>query len=309
MSGKVLLLEQLQEISLWQQLNKQLLNLRKKGFPITDIQHKRLKDFCLKNSLFRKISDSLVGNDIPLSLITDFKKYYFITLNLRAWTNIITDLKSNLYVLDIERARANSFKELKKLSGTVQLLNAEDKQYDNDSELYNVINEYTNELERVKHDLPDMILKLHALKATIVKKIIQDNTEIKKDVNEHNRIIMLDISTLRKKNEEAYLKIIHNYSNNFINKIDPILHPLGVVTLLTRYSGIQGFLKKKLADKDIKGSVREFVSHELEKYEKEVALIDRFHQVFQEIKEKNIIQLIICDTSSFAFLDNPYPGI
>lgn len=308
MPDAILPLRQLHEITLWQQLNGQLHKLKRKGHPIKDAHHAALKNFCFGNLLFSKISDSVNGNDVPLALITDLKKIFFITANLRPWTNCLLELKNNLHILDVERARANSFKEIKKWHRKYAVVKNDAPSADGDSELHSFINSYMDARESIGFDPPDIVMRLHVMKAAAVKKIIQ-RINIKQCLSDNGYTMVIDLEKLKSKHDEIYAKVADIYRKSFLDKIEPVLEPLGPVTWAARIAEIQILLEGKQSEAGLKDSIRNFAAHELAQYEKEKELMDQFEQTVQTYKKQELRQISICDTAPFAFLDNPYPSI
>ena len=69
----------IQEITFWQQLNKQLIEKRKLGVPITDENQKALQKFCFDNRLFHRITEDPLIDEIQIALVTDFERIKILT--------------------------------------------------------------------------------------------------------------------------------------------------------------------------------------------------------------------------------------
>ena len=70
----------LQEITFWQQLNKQLIQRRNLGEPVTKEKQEVLKKFCFDNQLFHRITEASLIDEIPLALVTDFEGVTVLTI-------------------------------------------------------------------------------------------------------------------------------------------------------------------------------------------------------------------------------------
>jgi hypothetical protein len=86
---------QLQEITFWQKLNKQIIALRGSGASITDSAPKKFQKFCLEQRCFYQITQDPLIDDIPLTLITDFNEIQFLTNGLPKWCEDTADQRLN----------------------------------------------------------------------------------------------------------------------------------------------------------------------------------------------------------------------
>ena len=59
----------LQEITFWQQLNRQLIEKRRLGAPITDENQKAFQKFCFDNQLFHKITEDPLIDELTMALV------------------------------------------------------------------------------------------------------------------------------------------------------------------------------------------------------------------------------------------------
>jgi len=150
----------LQEILFWQQLNKQLIELRDKGEPINDQHHKYLQEFCLENRSFSKITQDSLIDEIPLVLLSDLADTAFVTINLEPWSSCLAEMIPNAYVFDVERALAEAFDMLGEYDRKYGLVEKSADE-DADEELFGFINEYLQLREKQKRDFPGIVRRLY----------------------------------------------------------------------------------------------------------------------------------------------------
>lgn len=309
MANEKLNLEKLQEISFWQQLNKQLLTIKKRHAAVRNSDFKSLQNFCFANLVFSKINGSLAGNELPLSLITDLKNLFIITLNDSAWTQICLSVFPRSFYLDIESALADSLDEIKKYDRKHHIIMDTDQNYDDDNELSDFVASYIDEKDRAQIDVSSMVAELYVLKAKALKKIL--------NISEINRLVkvtadscLLDFRSLRKQETiiKMYEKVCNIYRNEFIAKVDPIIEPLSILTNLANAT-VVGLLEHKLKEPALKKSIKEFAKHELKKCKMEVKMIYDFSEAVKKTNPSNLSIINIGSTKPFFFLNHPFPLI
>ncbi len=106
------LLSELQELLLWQELNKQLIKVHIAGQPVPDHYHRYLQNFCFDNQMFSQLKSNPLIDEIPLSLISNFRDTSFITLRFQQWNELVSGAIAEAHTLDIEDALDKSFSTL-----------------------------------------------------------------------------------------------------------------------------------------------------------------------------------------------------
>jgi hypothetical protein len=163
----------LQEITLWQQLNKQLIRRRDLGESVTEGNQKFLQKFCFTTQLFHRITEDPLIDDIPVTLITDFDRNTFLTFNIESWNRYLTSLLSNSVYLDVEQALADAFDAMTELDKKYRLFETtpDDIDADNDEELYAFIDEYNTIIEKQGREFSNALRFLNELKADVIGRI------------------------------------------------------------------------------------------------------------------------------------------
>jgi hypothetical protein len=296
----------LREIALWQSLNGQLLYLRRRGKPIKDADHESLQKFCFGNLLSSKVTDNRMTSDVPLSLVTDFHDVYFITVNLKTWTDIILKLIPGTYSLDIEKALAHAFKIMRTYDRKYRLLREDIADEGDDVELHKFYNEYMDAKEAAGMDLLSLVFETHRLKGMALKKIL-DTKDCKILVRRENSRLSLQFdSTKKEKSGKGYGKALSIYSS-FCAKVDP--HKKGnFLKWVKGMQNVRSFLEPS-GLRGLKESVRNFAREEIETFDKESNLIIKFSKDSKkkvtEIHTSRIIN--ICNTTPLFFLKHPLP--
>jgi hypothetical protein len=302
-------LKRLQEVSFWQQLNNQLLSIKKQQAVIKKDDYKALQNFCFSNLVFSTINGSRVGTDLPLSLITNFKNLYVVTLNDSAWNKVCLNLLPVTVNLDIEKALANSFVAIKNYDRKHHILKDSVPDYDDDQELSDFIDRYIDEKDRAEMDIPSMVIELHALKTKALRKILK-----LLDVNLLLKVTagncFFDLHSLKKqdKTNKTYQKVCNIYHKEFIAKVDPIIEPLSLLTNLANATVI-GLLENKLKEPALKKSIKDFAAHELKKCKVEIDMINVFSRTVKKTNPSNLAKINICSNKPFFFLSHPFPLI
>jgi hypothetical protein len=290
----------LQEILLWQELNKQLIELKESGSPLGDQHHKYLRDFSLDKMLFSRITKELLLDEVPLALITDLSTRSFVTLKLDAWNNCLAKLMPNTYILDIEKAQAGAFDTLDELSSRYDLIDADEDEDEDaqDEELFDYIGQYMDMRERLKRNLTSIISHLHELKAAALTKIMEE-FDVRSFLREQEDMLFLDFSDPMRDEEENTIDTI--YQDTYRSKTYPTLFKIPQFLSESGLRSVLNYYKLK-DEKDIKPSIRKFMNHERELFTKETEIINTFLKSNQEPHK-----IIACSTSPFFFIKNPFP--
>lgn len=292
---------ELQEIIFWQQINKQLIELQNGGKDIRDEHQKYIQLFSLNNLLFSKITGAALFDEVPMGLITDLSNICFINLKLSSWNRCLTQLIPDSFVLDIEQALADSFDALGKYGKKYYLGNKKNEEDEDDEEFYEFVEKYLAEREKQDRDMTKIVQNTYELKSDLIEWIMQFIDYKPFIVVKENRMLF-DFSNSDKKSD-----IGRNYLANFCQKavsiIDPIIFPLKEMDLY-------GLLLDKGEQKNLKPSIKEFVDHEIEIFQKETDLLRSFSKrVHERINSPDIYEIGICDLSPFSFLDILFPPV
>lgn len=289
------------ELLFWHKLNKQLLVLKEKGKPIKKEDHANLQEFCFKNNLYEKATESSVVFGVPLSLITDFRAVYFITVGFRSWTNLLTTLLANTYALNVEKALTEVFDDIVAYDHKYHLIDNTGVAEDADEELYKFIDEYSTAKEFAGIDLSSLVIESHQWKLKALKRII-NNIDYGKNTVTHDNQLYIDLGASSKID-----KINEFYRNIFCDKSDP--HRGGSdVKWVSNMTKVQNILSNKLNERNLKQTIKEFIIHELPVCKTEISLLRTFSkEIRNRINSGVSSKIIICDTNTFAFLKNPLP--
>lgn len=292
---------ELQEIIFWQQINKQLIGLRNGGRDIRDEHQKYIQTFFFNNLLFSKITGVALLDEVPMGLVTDLSNICFINLKLGPWNRCLTELIPDSYVLDIEEALADSFDALGKYDKKYYLDKKKNEEDEDDKELYEFIEKYLGEREKHGRDITDVIQNIYELKSASIQWTMQLIDYKHFVVMKENRVFF-DFSISNKKND-----ILENYLGNFCQKavsiIDPIIFPLTEMNLYE-------LLLTKRDERKLKPSIKEFVDHEIDIFQKETDLLRSFSKkVHERINSPDMYEIDICDLSPFSFLDSLFPPV
>jgi len=303
--GNIMILKdninEIREIIFWHKLNKQLFRLKEKEQTIKKNNHSELQKFCFKNDLYAKVTESSVSFGIPLSLITDFKRIFFITVGLRSWTNLLTKLLPNTYALNIDKALTEVFDDIVAYDRKYNVIDNLGTKEDADEELYDFIQEYLAAKESAGIDLPSLILKSHRLKLMALKKIM-NNFDFK------NKVVVRDNKLFINTRENLKIdKINKIYINVFCNKSNP-RYGSPEVKWIINMNKSEDILLKKLEERALKDSIKDFINNELPVCRTEIKLIRNFSTAINHRINAGIYSEIpIFDINSFTFLKNPLP--
>ena len=275
--------------------------LKEKGKPIKKDYHANLQNFCFKNDLSAKATESSIVFGIPLSLITDFQKIFFITVGLRSWTNMLTTLLADTYALNIDKALMEVFDDIVACDDKYNLIDNTDADEDADEALYKFIDEYLTAKESAGIDLPSFVFEAHKWKLKALKKIMP-YVDLGKNISTQDKQLFIDL----RKNKEID-KINEFYKTIFCTKSNP--HPTGnVVKWIKDINKVQNVLSDKLQEANLKQTIKEFIVHELPTCKTEIALIRKYSKETRDRANVGISSKIsVCDMNTFAFLKNPLP--
>jgi len=282
--------------------------MKRRGKPVKDTSFKSLRSFCLGEHLFSKIKRSPAVSDIPLSLVTDLKDAYIVTLNLRSWTRVLSGLLPGFFTLDIEQALADSLVALNKYHRRYGIDEANVPEIEEDEELIEFANRYMDAKESSGLDLPSMIMALHGHKASAVKKMLKA-AESKSILHRDGDLLYLDIDKVgagdaAKKRAERVQKI---YTNEYLAKVDEILKPKGGATWMVWESEVRIMLENKLKEGgNVKESIRQYAESELKRYHMETEMIDNYSKA---VGTANIQKIPVAKISPFHFLSHPLPEL
>jgi len=301
MNGNQKTFSELQEIIFWQQLNKQLIELRNNGRLIEDEHQRYIQNFCFNNRLFSRVTGATLLDDIPMVLITDLSSRCFINLKLNSWNDSLTQLLPNTYALDIEQALADTFNAMRKYDKTFYPNNKKDGNNEDDRELYEFIEKYLDEKEKQGREMATLIQKTYELKNDVIQWMMGFCDYRPILVLSKNRVFF-DLWNSDKQ-KEIWVK----YSENFCQKADSIISP--IIFVLKRWD-IDGLLLSKEAEENLKPSIKEFIDHEIDITEKEFNLLNSFSvKIHERINSTETYEINVCDLSPFSFLDFPFPMI
>jgi hypothetical protein len=292
---------ELQEIIFWQQINKQLIELKAGGKDIRDEDQKYIQTFFFNNLLFSKITGAALLDDVPMGLITDLSNVCFINLKLSAWSECLTELIPHSFVLDIEQALADSFDALGKYDKKYYLGNKKNENDEDDKELYEFIEKYFSEREKQGRDIVDIAQSIYELKSALIQWIMQF-VDYKPFIVTRESRMLFDFSNSDKKSD-ILKNYLENFCQNAVSIIDRIIFPLKEMDL-------HGLLLNKGEQKDLKPSIKEFVDHEIDIFQKETDLLRSFSKrVHERINSPDMYEIDICDLSPFSFLDAFFPPV
>ena len=170
-------ISELQELTFWQQLNKQLIEKKSFDEPVTDQNQKALQKFCFDNRLFHRITKNPLIDEIPIALITDFKGINILTYYIDSWVECLTTLLPNAIALDVEQAQADAFDVMTELDRKYRFFETTpaDLNADDDKELFDFINEYNSIIEKQGREFSNMLRFLYELKADVINRVVKEH--------------------------------------------------------------------------------------------------------------------------------------
>ena len=298
------IVEELREIILWQQLNKQVIKMRDEGAAITPIHQKALQQFCFDSELFQKLTEDPLFEPIPLSLVTDFSGRSIVTFNNERWSRCISNLLEAALVLDIELALAGAFDVIGGYSNKFDLFDprAAQDNADDDDALYEVIDQYNALLEKQGRNLPDMLNDLYEAKAAAIDTIM-DVFGAGQNLEQESDLIFIDFSQSSKRDALAAA-----YRDQFCSKALGISHLVGATALMDM--DLLGFLDDIENRKAITQSVIDFIKHERNIQLRQIDMLQSFAKEVRTWNyAKDAYRIALCKSSPFAFLQQPLPVV
>jgi len=307
MDNEKLTLAELQEILLWQKLNKQLLELEGTSESITDECHKSLQAFCFENSLFSKVTSNSIIHDMQLSLISNFKDVFFVTIESELWTDLLMALIPGTYALSIEQALADGFDELDDLDRKHHLIKEKDDSLERDRELFKFVGEYMDMRESVRMPFHEMALEFHRLKSDALYKMMK-NCDYKSCLKSEDNLLLIDFGEYKPENKnEQDIERVKSIYLDFCSKVSPIIGGGNLLERRILEDDILSLLTEKLEEKP-KESIENFVTHEIDYCNAEFEMTRNFAEaVRNKITVRDLDRISICNTSPFFFIDNPLP--
>lgn len=299
-------ISELQEITFWQQLNKQLLEKKGLGGPVTDQNQKALQKFCFDNSLFHRITKDPLLNEIPIALITDFGGINIFTYYIDSWVECLTALLPNSRSLDVEQAQADAFDTMTDLDRKYRFfeITPADRDADDDKEMFSFINEYNSIIEKQGHEFSNALRFLYELKADVINKIDKEY--------DGQLTMVLDQSSflLEFKDKQEKGKIMAFYHKNFCHEALTNISKFTDATGVFSDMEILGLLDRKESEHSLKLPILQFIQHERNLIERKGKLMKEFYNNLQQklySSESGHIRII--DIAPFVFLKSPFPEV
>lgn len=297
----------LQEINLWQQLNRQLVELRERGISISDDNQKALQGFCFANNLFKAVTSDPILDDIPISLVTDFSRIMTLTYNSASWNECLRTLLPTTQILDIERAQADAFDAMTGVEKKFGISESppEDIDSDDDAELYAFIDEYNGVIEKQGWEPNNALRNAYELKADVIGQIHRGyggQVLIQWD----GTSAFLDFKGAPDENQ-----ILATYQEGFCKAALSSISRYTMAAAAFHYDmEILALFEQKKSEPQLKKSISDFIQHEWEIFAKQRELIDNFGKVLQtRLNSTDICRINVIDISPFRFLESPFPEV
>jgi len=298
--------EELRDIILWQQLNKQLIGLRDNGAQISEQDQKKLQHFCFENSLFRELTKDPLIDEIPLVIVTDFYGKNIVTFGNDCWTSCLNALLPKTIVLDVELAMSQTFDELGKY-GKKYFTKEPDSSRDDtddDDELYEVIDQYNALIEEQGRDLPKILNELFEIKGSVLSRLM-DNYDAINFIMQDGSVIGFDFQQSPHRNTIASL-----YNDEFCVKAMEIISHLTAATVALKKMDLDIFFNDIQSKPALKKSISDFINHERDIQRRQSRLLNDFHKkVLTRHHARDLYMISACETSPFAFLAEPFPVV
>jgi hypothetical protein len=289
----------LQEIVFWQSLNRQLNELFDGANSRGNVKHDYLQRFCLEERLFHRITSSKIADEVQLSLATDFQKVRIITFGSVKWCDTLRDLLNNLVTFNIDSALANAFEEMRRLEIDGALVEKMDD--DDDPDLFAVIDEYNNLIDKQNRDIGRLVETLFEFKSESMKVIrdqIPDNHLIFR-----NEILRLDCDDLKNRAQVVEL-YIETYCIPCIDEIQSLSSAAKVFADMD----ILNFFDQFDSEKSLKPAIKAFIDHERNLLTNWNNIISSYVENARVIISKRVdCDIQICDLRPFQFLEYPLP--
>ena len=336
----------MQNLVLWQQLNKQILAFsRPSGGALGRYRSQYLKTLCFEQELMSRLGSVPITRDIPVDLFTDFSDLCFVSLQSKSWRNLLTSLLSKhrrIWYLDLERALARAFNDINKYADKFDLLDrtAPDKdRADEDEALYAAMDYYFSARKRLGLDFTKLVIDLHELKASVIKHIVKDVNHIQINADEEG--VFLNLSDYKHGTEEKYLENfcerardrVREYAKYMVSLQEPSGN-LGANSIIKMITGRESTEQKldELRDEMSRlkrlpsgttptsaeqgfqfeqpqsSNLQAFIEHEEVFYSTELTLIkESLNQILYRLRSGYESSIYICSPNPFAFLKNPLP--
>ena len=306
MNEKEAKLSEFREVVLWQQLNKQLIELKSHVKPTIKKRHKFLQDFSFENQLFSRITKDPLISDMPLSLVSDLSGICFITFNVDSWTSILTQLIPNTIAFDIERALANTFEILNEYNKKYKLVDPETDDtdgFEDDKELLEFVETYLSLRESLVNNFKDIALILFEMKSDTLLKIADRHASANILKKKYNRLF-LDYT-----GDSNRRDLIDIYDKTFLNRARLVIEP--IISTISKDKIIDSLLH---TEKKLKPSISKFIEHETAVLEKEFKLVQKFYwqldfrrEEYSQFFSKYTIE--VCRIDPFSFIEYPLPSV
>jgi hypothetical protein len=297
---------ELKESLLWQALNAQLLDLKDQGIAIKDSDHEYLQKVCFDNNLFSTVTEPIIYEEIPFSLMTDFNSVCFVSIKFSPWNKAINDILPGTLSLSIDQARADAFESLSGYDRNFQFFPEAEKQEvdsDDDTELYAFIGECEDLRAESGYDFAELVFKAYDAKANFLSDVVEKDSPLKTMTQDNN--IILDLADSNNKDE-----IISIYRNTFIEATLAFMSQVVSPVASLKSWNLYGLLNTTFDDAGTKQSIKDFCEHELRALSQEHELIRQFHSDLSQFPQgKNINAINLCNISPFHFLSSPFPTV
>lgn len=293
-------LMEFREIIFWQQLNKQMIELKEKGRPVSEENQDALQKFCFENKLFETITSNAILDDIPVAMVADFSGINFLTLNAVSWNRCLERIVPNSVILNIERALADAFDVITDYDKKHRLFKPEPDE--DDDELYAFISRYDSMLPEEYRDLNGLLQDLYGFKANALSEIFTRDKPPRIIRYEDNEIIF-DLRSLDSAQEikRIYDELFRKKSSARIENITNAASALKDMDLL-------GLFETTESAPGQKTSIKDFIAHEGDLYLRRQKLLKEFRQLLTAMENlPHDLHISICDLGPFFFLKSPFP--
>jgi hypothetical protein len=301
MSIDELAYSELQEITFWQKLNKQVMEFRDAGVPITGDDPKKFQKFCIENRIFHRISENPLIDDIPLSLITNFDEIAFLTNGRQKWNDALCSVFSNVLSLNIERALGEAFDEMTRLETEYDLIE-ETEEYD-DSELFEVIDQYHELIEDYSLNFSHLSKELHGLKADSLTRIRDSSPEVDFVIDKENNHLLFNVE-----NKYDKVKILNLYFDYFCKPANAMVRPIVSALAVFEDMNLVEFFDRIETRFHGNPAINEFIQQERNLHSEAIEFIRSFQRHIEDrLAQSSGFTINICNLNCFSFLTYPLP--
>jgi hypothetical protein len=285
-------------IVFWQQLNKQLIDMGEKAKGYKYSWHTYLRDFCLNNSLYSRITKSLIVSEIPMVLVSNFSDIAFISAHVESWLRCLKQSAKhhNLFILYIDKAMADTFDALEKYDTKYRLWTK--RSNDDNDEYYSVIHNYLKIKKQHVRDINDIINKLYELKSNATLKILKKVGNIY-SLSCSSNVISIELNT-----KDIWNDVLKIHQNSFYI-------PAKIIVNLW-HSSISNYSLHKdyLASRQDNNLVNDFYQHETHLLNLEYDVGKKFIATIERrMLQQASYKIPICNISPFKFLSYPFPPV